>query len=128
MVFEHCCKVITVTPGAFKAKDPKWNAVREEDMTDEDSESGMPLDRPNKPGKPPLLPPELMTEWAERLKEEKKEKEEDNHSQDSDSEYPSPAEVAAAMAGEPPKPASTEAEPADNEKSSGVPPGQGRRR
>ena len=50
--------------GAFLAGDPTWNAVREEDISDEDNEEdGMPLDRPVAP---PLLPPELMTVWQKK--------------------------------------------------------------
>ena len=120
--------VFEQNPGAFRAKDPTWNAVREEDMTDEDSESGMPLDRPDKPGAPTMLPPELMIEWAARRKAEKKNNDGNNTNSDSEapeSEYPSPAEVAAALK-DPPQVQSTEAteaeaEPAEPAKSSGVP-------
>ncbi len=93
-------------------------------MTDEDSESGMPLERPDKPRAPTLLPPKLMKEWDERRKEEQN-KEGNNTNSDSEapeSEFPSPAEVTAELTkSDPPQGQSTEAAPAEAEKSSGVP-------
>ena len=93
-------------------------------MIDEDSESGMPLERPDKPGAPTLLPPELMIEWAERRKEEQNN---DGNNTNSDteapeSEFPSPAEVTAELTkNDPPQGQSAEATPAEAEKGSGVP-------
>ena len=94
--------------------------MREEDFTDEeDTESGMPLERPPAP---PLLPPDLMEEWEKQKEERKKQNNPDSEAEGepaSESEYPSPKEVAAAL-GDPPQDQSTGAEPAAAEKSSGV--------
>ena len=106
--------------GAFKARDPMWNAVREEDVSDDEDnvEDGMPLD---KPSTPPLLPPDLMKEWAERQKKESDEKPEDNTNSDDEYVPVTAAEVAAEL--EPATEASAEPETSEKDRP-GVPPGR----
>ena len=94
----------------------------------------MPLDNPNKPPTPPLLPRDLMKEWVESQKEAKKEANEDtkdnqdSEAEPSESEFPSPAQVAAQL-GDEPEIQSTEADkPAEPETSGSGVPLAGRRR
>ena len=93
--------------GAFLAGDPTWNAVREEDISDEDNEEdGMPLDRPVAP---PLLPPELMKVWKKKADTMP----EDTSNSD---EEPTDTEVAEEVAAVQTEPAAEAAEPEKNDK------------
>ena len=96
--------------GAFLAGDPTWNAVREEDISDEDNEEdGMPLDRPVAP---PLLPPELMTVWQKKKADTMPE---DTSNSDAEPE-PTDTEVAEEVAAAQIEPAAEAAEPEKNNK------------
>ena len=92
--------------GAFLADDPTWNAVREEDLSEDNEEDGMPLD---KPAAPPLLPPELMKVWKKKADTMP----EDTSNSDAEPTDKEVAEEVAAALTEPPAEA---AEPGKNDK------------